>query len=138
MPHAVFRTPRNRYQLRKQTAAAIKFASQPPSLASSTTKAKAYLSVILRLADLAERALTAAEIAKIETQRLREGYEGKKAAKADRRVLSKARIITGAEVIRLQAEYLLWDNKQQKKKKKPDQKNPLNPNYYTRGNPPLF
>lgn len=127
MPHAIFQTPRNRHQLRKQTAAAIKFAYQPPSLASSATKAKAYLSVILRLTDLAERALTAAEIAKIETQRLQEGYEGKKAAKADRRVLSKARIITGADVIRLRAEYLSRDEKRQKKKKNPTKKTPSTP-----------
>lgn len=45
-----------------------------------------------------------AELAKIETQQLRQGYQGKRMAKADKRVISKARVITGAEIIRLRGE----------------------------------
>jgi len=59
---------------------------------------------VLHLADLTERTLTEVEITKAEAQRLREGYEGKRAVKADRRVLSKARIITGEHIIQLREE----------------------------------
>ena len=77
---------------------------------------------MLCLADLTECALTEVEIAKAEAQKLREGYEGKRAAKADRRVLSKACIITGKDIIRLREERKAHDqskpNQQPTKKKK--------------------
>lgn len=95
-PTAIFTTPRNRHQLRQQALAATSFFPSSP-----TSSRESYLAVVLRLADLTERALTEVEIAKAEAQRLREGYEGKRAAKADRRVLSKARLITGEDIIRL-------------------------------------
>ena len=109
-PTAIFATPRNRHQLRQQAIAATSFF--PSSPASSR---ESYLAVVLRLADLTERALTEVEIAKAETQRLREGYEGKRAVKADRRVLSKARIITGEDIIRLRKEKETQDQKKPKK-----------------------
>ena len=95
-PTAIFTTPRNRHQLRQQTLAASSFFP-----ASPTSSRESYLAVVLPLADLTERALTEVEIAKAEAQRLREGYEGKRATKADRRVLSKAGIITGEDIIPL-------------------------------------
>lgn len=99
-PTAIFTTPRNRHQLRQQALAATSFFPSSP-----TSSRESYLAVVLRLADLTERALTEVEIAKAEAQRLREGYEGKRAAKADRRVLSKVRIITGEDIIRLREEW---------------------------------
>ena len=75
-PTAIFTTPRNRHQLRQQTLAASSFFP-----ASPTSSRESYLAVVLRLADLTERALTEVEIAKAEAQRLREGYEGKRPLK---------------------------------------------------------
>jgi len=94
---ANFTTPRNRHQLRPEALAASSCFPTSP-----TSSRESYLAVVLRLADLTERALTEVEIAKAEAQRLREDYEGKQAAKADHRVLSKARIITGEDIIQLQ------------------------------------
>ena len=99
-PTAILTTPRKRHQLRQQTLAASSFFPAFP-----TSSRESYLAVVLRLADLTERALIEVEIAKAEGQRLREGYEEKRAAKADRRVLSKARIITGEDIIRLREYY---------------------------------
>ena len=53
---------------------------------------------------MAEASYSRAEIESIEAQKLQEAFAGKKAAKTDRRVLSKARIITGADVVRLKKE----------------------------------
>jgi len=61
------------------------------------------------------------EIAKAEAQKLREGYEGKRVAKADRRVLSKARIITGDDIIWLQEERKAHD--QSKSNQRPTKNN---------------
>jgi len=98
-PTAIFTIPRNRHQLRQQALAPTSFVPSSP-----TSSRESYLAVVLRLADLTERALTEVEIAKAEAQRLREGYEGKRAVKADRWVLSKACIITGEDIIRLREE----------------------------------
>jgi len=117
-PTAIFTTPRNRHQLHQQALAATSFFPSSP-----TTSHESYLAVVLCLADLTECALTEVEIAKAEAQKLREGYEGKRAAKADRRVLSKACIITGKDIIRLREERKAHDqskpNQQPTKKKKP-------------------
>jgi hypothetical protein len=63
-----------------------------------------YKAVILRLSHLAEASLSEAEIAKLQLRELRVKYEGKKAAKTDRRIISKAQVITGAEIMRLEEE----------------------------------
>lgn len=95
----ILRTPKTRRDLRYQTTAAIKLvSSKVPSTKADT------ISFILRLSHLAEASYSRAEIESIEAQKLREAFAGKKAAKTDRRVLSKARIITGADVVRLKKE----------------------------------
>ena len=105
-PQAIFSTPGNRRQLRQQALAALQFAKPSPSARSSlsSSEREVYLAVVLWLSDLAEQALTVAELAKIETQQLHEGYRGKKMAKANKRLISKARLITGADVIRIRNE----------------------------------
>ncbi|RPA95507.1 DDE-domain-containing protein [Choiromyces venosus 120613-1] len=116
-PTTIFTTPRNHHQLRQQALAATSFFPLSPK-----SSRESYLAVVLRLADLTECALTEVEIAKAETQQLQEGYEGKRTIKADRRVLSKARIITGEDIIRLQeerkAQELRKPNQRSTKKKK--------------------
>jgi len=67
-PTAIFTTPRNRHQLRQQALAALSFFPAFP-----ISSRESYLAVVLRLADLTERALTEVQIEKAETQRLREG-----------------------------------------------------------------
>lgn len=97
-------TPKNRRELRQQT----QFALHPeanlkigPAESKPILNPTDYSAIILRLSHLAEEALTQADIAKIQLQDLRVKYEGKRAIRADRRVLSKAQVITGAEIIRL-------------------------------------
>jgi hypothetical protein len=63
-----------------------------------------YKAVILMLAHLAEVSLSEAEIAKLQLREMRMKCEGKRAVKSDRRVLSKAQVITGADIIRLKEE----------------------------------
>lgn len=95
----ILRTPKTRRDLRHQTTAAIKLvSSKAPSTKPDT------IAFILRLSHLAQASYSRAEIESIEAQKLREAFAGKKAAITDRRVLSKARIITGADVVRLKKE----------------------------------
>ncbi|KAH0602245.1 uncharacterized protein H6S33_009886 [Morchella sextelata] len=97
-------TPKNRRELRQQTHFALHpeahlkvgLAESKPILNQTD-----YSAIILRLSHLAEESLTQADIAKIQLRDLRVKYEGKRAVRADRRVLSKAQVITGAEIIRL-------------------------------------
>ncbi|KAG0137914.1 hypothetical protein HOY82DRAFT_588848 [Tuber indicum] len=95
----VFRTPKTKCDLRYQTTAAIKLVSSKESSTKTDT-----IAFILLLAHLAEASYLRAEIENIETEKLRATFAGRKAAKTDRRVLSKARIITGADVVRLKKE----------------------------------
>ncbi|KAF8251728.1 hypothetical protein K440DRAFT_658393 [Wilcoxina mikolae CBS 423.85] len=64
------------------------------------------ISVLCRLAHVAETALSTAEIKCIED--IRKRYAGKKAARSDRRVVSTARVITGKDLI------MLRDQREQK------------------------
>lgn len=82
------KTPRTRRDLRQQT----QFALRNPQKHST---------IVLKLSHAVEEAMIEAEIAKLQLQDLRLKYEGKRALKSDRRVLSKAQVITGAEVIAL-------------------------------------
>jgi len=120
-PTAIFTTPRNRHQLRQEALAASSFFPAFP-----TSSRESYLAVVLRLADLTEGALAEVEIAEAEAQRLREGYEGKQAAKADHRALSKARIITSEDIIHLQ-----------EKRNAQDMRKPNHPPPKKRNTPPL-
>ena len=95
----IWRTPKTRRDLRRQTNAAVRFVSQETNRKPGET-----IAVILRLAHLAEASLARADIEAFQTKLLREEFAGKKAAKTDRRVLSKAQIVTGTDVDRLQKE----------------------------------
>ncbi|KAF8538303.1 hypothetical protein BDD12DRAFT_885523 [Trichophaea hybrida] len=59
------------------------------------------ISVLRHLANVAEAALSTAKIKLIEVEDIRLRYIGKKAAKSDRRVFSKARVSSGKNVILL-------------------------------------
>ncbi|KAG0132083.1 hypothetical protein HOY82DRAFT_538898 [Tuber indicum] len=98
-PTQLLRTPKTRRDLRYQTNAAVRHISSHYSQSKSES-----IAFILRLAHLAEVSYSRAEIESFETQKLREEFAGKKAARTDHRILSKARIITGAEVVRLKKE----------------------------------
>ncbi|KAF8542147.1 hypothetical protein BDD12DRAFT_979202 [Trichophaea hybrida] len=89
----ITRTPRNRREVRHHTNAAIKMVQS-----GDTNSA---ISVLRQLAHVAETALSTAEIKTIETEDIRKRYSGKSAARTDRRVLTKARVITSQEVVKL-------------------------------------
>ncbi|KAH0611005.1 uncharacterized protein H6S33_011432 [Morchella sextelata] len=126
--HPCLQTPKNRCDLRHQTQFALN-----PGIYSKTEQSGSvqvsninqgpvpgltqneYKAIILRMSHLAEESLTQAEIAKIQLRDIRVKYEGKRAVKTDRRVISKAQVITGAEIMRLKA---LLEKKEADKLKK--------------------
>ena len=61
------------------------------------------------MAYLVEASYSRAEIQSVQLEKLRETWAGKKATKSDCQILSKARIITGADVIRLKKEREDWE-----------------------------
>jgi hypothetical protein len=113
----IFTTPKTRRDLRLQTNAAVKFVSQ-----DKEQKGKETIAVILRLAHLAEAALTRADLESFQVKMLQKEFAGKKAARTDLRVLSKARIITGADVLRLKKEREEKEALQKERKRKKEEK----------------
>lgn len=106
---SILKTPKNRRDLRQQTQAAVRLVTENNHLAKShntntATAASNTIAVILRLSHLAEKALSQSQISAIQTDSIRQAYAGKKAAKTDRRVISTARVITGADIMRLRQE----------------------------------
>ena len=95
-PHRViFNTPIRARHLLTYTNIAIQLLGKAPDNPVSEITAQR------NLAHIAERAWATAEIKTIEAEDIKKKYQGKKAAKSDRRGLSKARVVTGAEVMRL-------------------------------------
>jgi hypothetical protein len=113
----IFTTPKTRRDLRTQTNAAVKFVSQ-----ANQKKEKETIAVILRLAHLAEAALTRADLESFQVKKLQKEFAGKKAARKDLRVLSKARVITGADIIRLKKERDEKDALKEEKRLKREEK----------------
>jgi hypothetical protein len=105
----ILRTPKNRHQLRQQTLAAVQ------KVATGNSSTEDTIALVFRLSHLAETALTAAEIEKITTHDLRTRYAGKKAAQTDKRVLSKARAITGKTIAHLRKERIAKDEENARK-----------------------
>jgi hypothetical protein len=66
------------------------------------------ISVLCRLAHVAETALSTAEIKSIKVNNIQKQYAWNKAAKSDRRIVSRARVISGKDLI------LLRDQREEK------------------------
>lgn len=84
---------------RKSTAVLIQ--TQIAEEAIATGDVDTALTVIWRFDRTAQTALSTAEILVIELAEIRRQYGGKKAAKTDRRVLTRARVIDGAVLMKL-------------------------------------
>jgi hypothetical protein len=68
------------------------------------------IEVFRKFAHTAETSFITAEIKTIEAQDLRQRYHRKKAAKTNRKVISKARVITATEMIKI------WDERLEKER----------------------
>jgi hypothetical protein len=95
--------------VRQQTQLAIETLRQ-------TGDVNVAIAVVERYGHTAQTALATAEIRGIELADVRRQYGGKKAAVTDKRVISKARVINGADLIRKREEREEADRLKEEKK----------------------
>ena len=93
------KTPHNRRDLRQQTLDAI-----ASIRSNSTSSTDTSIALLRRLAHQSEAAMTRADIESIEKQDIRRRYAGKQAARANRKNLTAARVMSGKPLMKLESE----------------------------------
>ena len=87
----------NCQELRQQTLSTIEFLNADPTLSGASKESS--ITLLHRLANQSESALTRCQIAEIEAADVRQKYAGKRASCANRAKLSEARVVDNVEMV---------------------------------------